>query len=142
MAPHLQGCGPNTGMSNQIYKFIALGILIIAPIIAQVLSNVVPTLPQAMQTPNRVVDGPLQQAAYMPAKPANAPQPQPQATPSSNALVQTTPTLDTQGIAPTPVDAVEYTAAPPAPPPAPPVAEKRDDSVGPPPKRRPAYMDQ
>lgn len=125
-------------MSNRLYKHMAFGILIAAPIIVQILSRVVPTAPQAAEAAGEAVSTPQQQPEEVAEKPVVAPQPQPQQPPSSEPLVQTTPTLDTQGIAPTAIGAVQYAAAPP---PAAPVGKPADD-VEPEPRRRSTHIDQ
>lgn len=125
-------------MANRLYTYMALGILIVAPIIVQIVSHVVPAAPQTTEAADEAVSKPQQQPEEIAEKPVVTPQPQPQQAPSSDALVHTTPTLDTQGIAPTAVGAVQSAAAPP---PAAPVAKPADD-VEPAPRRRSTHVDQ
>jgi hypothetical protein len=126
-------------MSNRTYKYVALGTLIAAPIIVQILSSVVPAEPQAAEATNEAVSAPPQQPEEVAEKPVVVTQPQ--QAPSSDPLVQTTPTLDTQGIAPTAAGAVQYAAAPPPAAPAPGTVEKPADDVEPAPRRRPTHTD-
>jgi cytoskeletal protein RodZ len=130
---HLRRCKPDIGMSNRLYTYMALGILIVAPIIVQIVSYVVPAAPQAT---DEAVSKPQQQPEEVAKKPVVAPQPQ--QAPSSDALVHTTPTLDTQGIAPTAVGAVQSAIAPP---PTAPVGKPADDAE-PAPRRRSTHVDQ
>lgn len=127
-------------MANRLYTYMALGILIVAPIIVQIVSHVVPAAPQTTEAADKAVSKPQQQPEEVAEKPVVAPQPrpQPQQAPSSDALVQTTPTLDTQGIAPTAVGAVQSATAPP---PTAPVGKPADD-VEPAPRRRSTHIDQ
>jgi len=128
-------------MSNRVYKYIALAILIGAPIIVQILTSVLPAAPRAAEASNAAVTGETEVAE---AAPRPAPRPMQQTAPSGAALVDSAPTLDTAGIAPTAIGGPEEAEAPaPPPPPAqPPAANKRvDDGNGPPPPRRPASMD-
>jgi hypothetical protein len=137
---HLRRCKPDIGMSNRLYTYMALGILIVAPIIVQIVSHVVPAAPQATEAADEAVSKPQQQPEEVAKKPVVAPQPppQPQQAPSSDALVHTTPTLDTQGIAPTAVGAVQSAIAPP---PVAPVGKPADDAE-PAPRRRSTHVDQ
>jgi hypothetical protein len=137
---HLRRCKPDIGMSNRLYTYMALGILIVAPIIVQIVSHVVPAAPQATEAADEAVSKPQQQPEEVAKKPVVAPQPppQPQQAPSSDALVHTTPTLDTQGIAPTAVGAVQPAIAPP---PVAPVGKPADDAE-PAPRRRSTHVDQ
>ena len=131
-------------MANRLYTYMALGILIAAPIIVQIVSHVVPAAPQTTEAADEAISKPQQQPEEVAEKPVVAPQPrpqpqpQPQQAPSNDALVQTTPTLDTQGIAPTAVGAVQSATAPP---PTAPVGKPADD-VEPAPRRRSTHVDQ
>lgn len=98
-------------MSNRIYKFIALGILVVAPIIAQILSTALPVAQQPVEATTTTAP-PETASAEAAAPPIPQPAP-PQQAPSSDALVDAAPTLNPQGIDPAAAIGQEFAAASP-----------------------------
>lgn len=128
-------------MPNRIYMIIAFAILVGAPLIVQIVSGLVPVASEAVQTAGAPTPSRADLDSASAEQPFVAPV-QPPPPPSAEALVESEPTLDPQGIAPTAAFDGGFTDEPPPPPPS--RREERsddEDDVGPPPPRQPAYLD-
>lgn len=96
-------------MPNRLYQFIALAVLVVAPLVVHVLNGMLPGARQVASTPQDAAPppGPADRAPPPPPLPASPPLPSmadagapgPAAL-STDPLVDTAPSLDVQGIAP------------------------------------------
>lgn len=102
-------------MSKRVYQVTALAILIGAPILVNLISNALPGLPHAAAETRP--EAPATPPSATPPTPLPMPEP---GGPSADAVIDATPALDAEGIAP---DAVSNDVVPPAPPVPPVVAE-------------------
>jgi hypothetical protein len=131
-------------MSNRIYQIVAIATLVGAPIVVHVISNALPDATRAARGDGEDAQPSPQDAPTQTAAVAAAPQTQLQPLqeippPSTDPVVEAAPSLDTQGISPEAPGFASDTPPPPMPP-RPVHKPVTDDDVGPPPPRKPDWM--